>query len=370
MKKLLGICYLSIIMLLIFTSCNKSKEVVYRIGALIPMTGSGALYGQYAIEGIQIAVEEANKAGGIKGKKIEIASEDNRSNAKDGVSAFQSLIAKDVQITLTEFSPVVVACGPIADQTKTVLLNCGAQSPKIRECGPFVFSAIIDANVEAESAAKFLFDTLHISAVCTYVINTETGINSQKVFINAFQNLGGRILMSEVHDQGALDYRSALVKIQKTKAKAVYLVSLVKESAQILKQAAELGLITQWMSYASFQGPDIINIAGKAAEGVLYTYPWFDSTNNLGRIFRNTYLEKYNREPDIYASTFYDGAKIAIESFKDGKITGEAIQQYLKSIHFNGVTGTTTFKSGNWVEKPVEIRTIRNGEFVKYQSSR
>jgi branched-chain amino acid transport system substrate-binding protein len=331
------------------------------------MTGSGALYGQFAKEGMQIAIEEANAAGGINGRRVEIVIEDNQSNAKSGVSAFQSLIQKGVPAALTEFSPVVVACAPIANETRRVLLNCGAQSPKIREGGPYVFSLIIDANVEAENMARFLFDSLKIAAACTYVINTETGINTEKVFADAYQKLGGKVLLREVHDQGVLDFRSTLAKIEKTQPKAVYLVSLVRESAQILKQASELGFKTLWLSYASFQGPDILSVAGRAAEGAIYTYPSFDTSSALSAGFRKIYREKNGREPEVYASTFYDGTKILLTAFAANKLSGEEIQQYVKTLSFDGVTGSTEFKGGNWVNKPVEFRTIRNGAFVRYE---
>lgn len=363
MKAKLFISILAVLYILI--SCTTKNET-YKIGALLPMTGSGALYGQYALEGMQIAVDEINKGGGINGINIEIVSEDNQSGANTGVSAFQSLIQKNIPVVLTEFSPVVVACAPIANQTKTVLLNCGAQSPKIRDGGPFVFSLIIDANIEAENMAKFLVDSLKILECATYVINTETGINTEKVFSKEFERLGGTILTKEVHEQGATDFRSALLKIKRSRAKAVYLISLVKESAQILKQSFENGLIVQWLSYDSFQGPDIVNIGKQGAEGAIYTYPLFDTKTEQAQNFIKEYQKKYSRIPEVFASTFYDGVMLVKQAFLAGYTSGSAIQSYFKKVEFYGITGKTEFKKGNWVEKPVEFRIVKNGEFVRY----
>ncbi|MGD8782273.1 MAG: ABC transporter substrate-binding protein [Ignavibacteria bacterium] len=359
--------YVIVFLTLSLHSCTTEKEVAFKVGALLPMTGSGALYGQFAYEGMQLATDEINQNGGINGKKIEIVLEDNQSNAKDGISAFRSLIQKEVPIALTEFSPVVVACSPLANQTKTLLLNCGAQSPKIREGGSYVFSIIIDANVEAKNMAKFLIDSLVIDKVATYVINTETGINTREVFIEEFKNLGGEILTSEVHEQGATDFKSALARIKSTKAQATYLISLVKESAQILKQAYEIGFKTQWLSYASFPGPDIINIAEQSAEGAIYTYPFFDTSSKMSEEFIKLYFEKYSRNPEIYAATFYDGVKLVAEAFKNGKFSGKEIKQHFNEVKFIGVTGLTEFKEGNWVNKPVEFMTVKNGTFTKYK---
>src|SRR5579871_1457722 len=87
----------------------------FRIGALLPQTGSGALYGQFALEGTQLAFDEINASGGIDGQGLDLVFEDSRSDAKVGVTSFESLHQRDVPTVLSEFSPVVVSCAPSAN---------------------------------------------------------------------------------------------------------------------------------------------------------------------------------------------------------------------------------------------------------------
>jgi branched-chain amino acid transport system substrate-binding protein len=352
------------------TGCRFSTKESIKIGALLPLTGSGALYGKYAKNGIELATGEINQAGGVNGKKLEVVMEDSQSNPASGVSAYHKLLDVDrVPATLVEFSPVVMACASIANTQKSVLLNCGAQTPKIREAGQFVFSAIPDANEEAKQMAEFVYHTLNLRAVATFCINTDTGVATTEVFAQNFTRLGGKILAQERHEQGATDFRLQLARLRSVAPRAVYVVSLVRESSLILKQAAELGMKTQWLSYTSFQGPDIVNVAGPAAEGAIYTYPSFSpDASPQAKAFASAYLQKYSEEPEAYAATFYDGI-YALKNALEKGTSGDTMRAGLRASVYQGVAGPIDFRTVNWVVKPLEFRSVRGGRFVRYNES-
>lgn len=351
----------------VLAGCEKRTTEPIKVGALLPMTGSGSVYGTYAHNGIDIAVDEVNKQGGVNGTPLQVVYEDSQSQASTGVNAYQKLVAVDhVPAVLTEFSPVVMACGPIASRTRTVLLNAGAQNPLIRKLGPYVFSAIPDANEEAVTMARFAYRKLGLRNIATFAISTDTGVASTQVFTAEFQRLGGRIAASDEHPQGTTDVRAKLTKLAATHPDAIYMVSLARESGVILAQASQLGIKTQWLSYTSFQSPDVVKVAGAGAEGVLYTYPRFDPEHGGdGKQFATKYRERYHTEPEVYAATFYDSMRLLASSMNSGK-DGPAIQAALKKAPFNGVAGTIDFRAGNWVTKPLEIRQVKGGAFVTY----
>ena len=355
----------------LFTACASNNTEVVRIGALLPITGSGANYGQYAKNGIDLAVEEINSSGGIGSKRLEVIYEDSQSDPATGVSGFRKLLdANRVPATLLEFSPVVVACAPIANAQRSVLLNCGAQTPKLREAGPYIFSAIPDANQEASEMAAFAYHTLGLKAAATFAINTETGLATTEVFIRKFTEFGGKIIDQERHDQGANDFRPQLSKLQSFSPPAIYMISLTRESALVLKQAGELGLKTQWLSYTSFQGEDILRVAGNSAEGVIYTYPKFDpEASARAKHFEAIYRERYSQPPEVFAATFYDGVGAIKAAMEKVGLSGETVREGLHSIVYQGVAGTIDFRRSTWVDKPLEFRTVRGGQFVVYQST-
>lgn len=347
------------------------EKEAFQVGALLPLTGPAAIYGQYARQGLEVAVEEINKGGGVRGQRLAIAYEDSQSNAASGVSAYRKLLTVNrVPVTLTEFSPVVMACAPIANERRSVLLNCGAQTPLIRRGGPFVFSAIPDANQEAREMAAFAYRKLGLRRLATFCINTDTGVHTTQIFSQAFQELGGKIMAQEMHEQGASDFRAQLTKLKGLAPPAVYNVSIARDSALILRQAAEIGLRTQWLSYTSFQGEDILRVAREAAEGTIYTYPRFHpEASERAKAFAVTYSSKYGSVPEVYAATFYDGLfaiKMAAEA--EG-VSGESIRNGLRKIVYQGIAGPIDFRHANWVEKPLEFRIVRNGSFEVYAES-
>jgi len=266
-----------------------------------------------------------------------------------------------------EFSPVVMAAAPIANAQKSVLLNCGAQTPKVREAGPFVFSAIPDANQEAAEMAKFAYNSLKLREVATFSISTETGLATTDIFMKTFTQLGGKILTKEQHEQGASDFRSQLTKLKSVTPPAIYMISLTRESALILKQAAEIGLKSQWLSYTSFQGEDILKVASGASEGTIYTYPKFEpEASQKAKSFTDAYVKRYSQPPEVYAATFYDAVYAVKAAMEKAGTTGEDVRKGLKEIVYQGIAGPIDFKSSTWVNKPLQFRTVKDGQFTSY----
>jgi branched-chain amino acid transport system substrate-binding protein len=369
-RRLMFLLYLFLIFSFLSASCAPKEPATYKIGAILPLSGSGANYGKWEKQGVDLAVEEINQAGGINGKKVEIIFEDSKSLPKDGVSAMNKLATVNkVPVVIAGISSVVLACAPVADQYKVVLLNSGGVSPKIRGAGKYVFSNIGDGAVEVKIMAEYAYNYLKFKKLAVLFINAAAGTDSRDIFIKHFKSLGGEIVAVEGHDQGATDFRAQLTKLRDSKPDAIYLASFTKESALILKQASEMRIKAQWLSYAPFQGQDILTIAGKAAEGVIYTSPAFDpnSTDEKMREFQNKYEASYSVKSELYAATFYDGIKLIAEAIKKGGYSSEGIRKSLMDIKdYPGVSGATTFDADRAVSKPVILKTIKNGQFVLY----
>lgn len=349
--------------------CNAPEQGHVTIGAVLPLTGSGAPYGESARNGIALAVEEINGSGGIAGKKLAVVFEDSQSSPSNGVTAYRKLLeVNGVPATLTEFSPVVMACAPIANERKSVLLNCGAQTPKVRAGGPYLFSAIPDANEEAVQMADFTYNVLGLHTVATFAMNTETGVATTEIFVKRFTELGGRIIAQERHDQGATDFRSQLTKLKVQAPPAVYMISLSRESALILKQAMEMGFRTQWLSYTSFQAEEILSVAKEAGEGVIYSYPKFDpAASQKAEAFEKAYSRRFSRQPEVYAATFYDGVRALKAAMDREGVSGEAIRKGLSTAVYEGVAGPIDFRNSTWVSKPLQFKIVKDGKFAIYK---
>jgi len=355
--------------LMVFSfGCAKKEEKEIKIGAILPLTGEGAKYGDAAKKGINLAVKEINSAGGIKGKTVQIIYEDSQGDPKAGVAAMQKLVITDkVSAVIGDLlSSVTLAIAPIANKNKVVVLSPASSSPKLTDAGDFIFRNCPSDIYEGSIMANYAYQKLRFQKIAMLYINNDYGIGIKDVFKNNFTKQGGTIVAEEAFDQNATDYRSQLVKIKQVKPEAVYLIGY-KENGYILKQAKEMLIKTQFLSTVTFEDPEILKIAKDAAEGVIYSASSFDpkSDRKVIQAFVNSFKSEYNQDPDIFAGLSYDAMKIMSLALAQGNYTGEGIKTALYAVkNYPGIAGETSIDAnGDAVLSPI-LKTVQNGEFI------
>ena len=223
--------------------------------------------------------------------------------------------------------------------------------------------------------ADVAFKDLGFKRIAILYINAAYGVGITGVFNSEFNRLGGSIINSEGYNRGETDFRGMLTKIASNKPDAIYLPGYATEVTQILKQAQELGIKIQFLGVNSLYDPKLIEIAGNAAEGAVFTYPTFDpkSHDSIITSFVDKYKKKYGVEPDAFAAQGYDALRILSEAILtlfsgNSSLNGEQIRQALLSLEeFEGVGGTIHFDNRGEVEKPLRLLTIKDGKFVPYR---
>lgn len=337
------------------------------LGVVLPLTGDGAKYGESARRAIDLAFSELNARGGIKGKQLRLVYEDSQGAPTNGVSALQKLItANHVPAVIGDlFSSVTLAMAPVAERNRVVLLSPTSSAPKITEAGDYIFrnaaSDVFEGSVMGEAAR----DRLGVSRVAILYINNDYGVGIVDIFRKRFTTRGGTIIAEEAFAQGATDFRAQLTKIATAHPDAIYLVGY-KELGQALKQAGELRVKTSILSTVMFEDPEILTVAGHAAEGVIYSARAYDPESNdpTIRTFVSTFKARYGEVPDIFAAYSYDAARIMVHAIELGGPTGDGIKNALYSIKdFPGVTGPTTFDENGDVTQPAFLKTVREGKF-------
>ena len=127
-----------------------ASEHTYRIGALLIMSGRAKFYGEVMNRGVEMAVEEINKAGGVRGKKLEVVIEDWGYDTKRAVSGFIKLAEVDrIPVVITGAGDAGLAIAPVAEKYEVVSFNAAANAAAIRTAGDYTFSNLNDAGVTA-----------------------------------------------------------------------------------------------------------------------------------------------------------------------------------------------------------------------------
>jgi branched-chain amino acid transport system substrate-binding protein len=372
MKKFWTISAIIVVAIFIITTlgCKQVPKEI-KIGAVLPLTGDVAVWGNNTKEGIDLAVERINATGSVDGKKIKIIYEDSEAKPEKGVTAINKLITVDRAPALIDnsISSVTLAMAPIAEKNHMVILATGATAPKITDAGDYIFRIWNSDAEEGAVTAKYVYEKLGLKKAAVLYVNNDYGKGLNEVFNKEFSGKGGEILISQPFEQSETDFRTQLTKIKKVNPDAIYLVGYPREVPQCLKQMKELGLNVKVLSTVAFEDPNIIKIAKSAAEGVIYPFPVTPTEEDSAvRIFLTAYRSKYSKEPGITCDVGYDAVNMLALAIKlSSGYNGDDIQKGLMMIkNFHGASGIMEFDKNGDVHKPMGMKIVKDGKFVWY----
>ena len=346
-----------------------------KIGGMLPLSGPASIEGHQIIRGLQFAVEEANAKGGVFGRKLELVMEDDESNSTKGVTAVRKLIEREKVpfIIGTYASAVAVAGSKVAREYKVPMLSAGSTAASATDENPpgdpWFFRSWPDSNGQGESTAQDIIRVLKKTRIAIIHDNTNYGLTLAEQVTRVAAAEGGTIVSKDSYNAGEQDFSSMLTKLRTQRPEAVYIGGWAGDGANIVRQAAEVGLRTQFIGSGSMLSDDFIRLAGPASEGFAVA-TMFESTtpNQVGRAFGDRFREKYKAEANTFNALGFDSTSIAIEAMRRvGKADGAEIQKMLKSGMkdfplVQGPAGTTAaFNDKGSVDFRCFLAIVRNG---------
>ena len=355
---------------LVVTQTKKEPDEIV-IGAILPLTGDAGKYGVETKEGIDMALDEINRSGGILNKKLKIIYEDSRLDPKEGVNAIQKLITVEkTKIIIGDVgSSVTIAMTPVANKNDVVLLSPASSSPKITNTG--IFRVWPSDTAEGTTMADFAVKTLGKKNIAVLYVNNEYGVGLKNVFEEKVKSNGGTISSSEGFVEGTTDYRTQIAKIKKAKADALYIASYYTEGAQIAKQALELGYKNQILSCVGIYETKFLELARGSAEGIIFTAPSFDSNSKEKSIldFVTKFKNTFGRAPGVFQAHGYDALMVIAAAIRNAHSTEPPkIKEELYNLKkYQGASGTFSFQRTGDVDKSAQILVVKGGHFQPLQ---
>ncbi|MDD4983924.1 MAG: penicillin-binding protein activator [Candidatus ainarchaeum sp.] len=350
-----------------FFSLNNSPETI-KVGVILPLTGSNSADAGIPIKkGLDLALEELDK--GNTDYKIELVYEDSQYDSKVAVQAIQKLLNIDkIKFIIGEAgSSQTLAIAPIAEQNKIILISTASQSDKVSTAGDYIFRTQSNVSQEAEFFAPYLKEQLGNKSLAIIGMNTDYGKSYSDAFTRVFTNLGGNIKFSELYDKDEKDFKTILSKIDAASADAILIAGLREPNGMILKQAKELNLIKPFYATSATQGKEFLQIAGDSAEGLIYAYP-FDETSNIisMKSYQEKFSEKYGESSDMLSANAYDALILLNTCFKEVGTDPDNVKTCLYNTKdYKGASGILTFDANGDVKKNFVLKTVKNGKFVK-----
>lgn len=278
------------------------------IGVCGPLTGQYAQYGAQWKKGFDLALDEINASGGIKGRPLKYVFEDSQSDPRQTVSIARKFVADDkIVLEVGDFSSAAsMAASPIYQAASMVQFGFTNSHPKFTDGGDFIWSNAVNQADEMPLLADFMKD-LGLKKVAALYINSDWGRTAKDLLAEALKKRGGEMVGAEGYLADEKDFRSAIVRIRDVNPDGIALISYYPDGAQITRQIKNAGLKQPLVAGGSVYSPKFIELGGDAVNGVLTTVPFFpDDPRPVVQAFVKGFAAKYGEQPDAYNGRAYD----------------------------------------------------------------
>ncbi len=348
-------------------AAKDTEDIV--IGEVGSLTGAEAAFGISTRNGIELALEEQNAAGGVKGKKVRVIVYDDQSKPEEAASAATRLITQDkVKLILGEVaSSNSLAMAPICQDNKVPMISPSSTNPAVTEKGDYIFRVCFIDPFQGYVMAKYAHDELKFkTAAILKDVKSAYSVGLTEVFERSFSAMGGKIVGVESYAKGDTDFRSQLTAIKKLKAEGLYVPGYYNDVGIIARQARELGLKVVMMGGDGWDSEKLFELGGKAIEGSYVSNHYSpEDPSPVVQGFISKYKAKYGGVPDSLAALGYDSANVAIEAMKRApNLSGPALRDEIaKTKDFPGVAGTISMNEKRDAVKPAVVLKVEDGKF-------
>jgi branched-chain amino acid transport system substrate-binding protein len=358
-----------------FAGCNKppsetgAGDNVIKVGEFASLTGSEATFGQSSHAGTALAVDDINAAGGVLGKKIDLITEDDQSQAGQPATVVRKLISSDgvVAILGEVASSRSLEAAPICQENKIPMISPASTNPKVTEVGDYIFRVCFIDPFQGTVMANFVRKTLHLHQVAILKeASSDYSVGLAKFFKQRFVADGGTIVGEENYSHGDKDFSAQLTAIKADNPDGIFVPGYYTEVGLIALQARQLGITVPLFGGDGWESSSLVPIGGKALEGCYFSTHYSPDDNSPAvQNFVKKFQAKYSETPDTMAALGYDSALILADAIKRAGSTDAAkIRDALAATKdFQGVTGKITIDANRNASKPAVILTIKNGKF-------
>jgi branched-chain amino acid transport system substrate-binding protein len=342
-----------------------------KVGQYGAFSGKEAAFGTAARKGAMLAFDEINAAGGVLGRPLELLTEDNQSKAGESATIAKKFVSRDKVVAVLGGNPSTnsLEAAPILQNAKIPMIAISSTNPRVTEMGNYIFRVCFIDPFQGAVLAKFARETLHAkrAAIITSV-NNPYSVGISKVFREKFTAGGGEVVIEQRHSEGDKDFRAQLTAIKAAGVDCIFHSSNYTEGALICIQARQLGFTGPLFGGDAWEAPQLIEIGGKAVEGVYYsTHASPESTAPEMQNFIKKFRARWDGEtPDSIAALGYDAARLLFDAIKRAGTTDSAALRdaIATTKDFAGATGRITIDKDRNATKSAVILTVKDGKFA------
>ena len=381
-KRMAALIAIVLVFGLVFAACggggSSSGGDKIIIGVNYELTGAVASYGQDSVDGIKMAIDEVNAAGGVLGKQVELQIEDDKSDPAEATSIAEKLLSqKGVTAALgPATSGNFRAVLPIAENYGVPVLSSSAtaddditvdKSGNVRQ---FVFRTCFTDSFQGRVMADFAIKELGATRAIIYgdtASDYATGLAAN--FKANFEAAGGVIVTEEGYVAGDKDFNSVLTKIRAEEFDVLFVPGYYQEAGPIIKQARELGIAQPILGADGFDSPELASIAGPENVNKVYFsnhYSSLDEDPAVQNFIEDFKAANNGNAPSAFNAMGYDLGKYITDTITRANSTdpGDVAAALASTQSWSGVTGSFSVGEDHNVIKSAVVIELQNGEQV------
>lgn len=386
MKKFLSFLCAAALAAAAFTGCSAGGSgngnavaddaATIKVGLNYELSGGVATYGQSSVDGVKMAIDEVNAAGGINGKQIELVQYDTKSDEAEATTLGKKLMGQDKVIAILgpATSGAFKAEIPDANNYKVPVISGSATADDVTvangEVQEYAFRICFSDSYQGTAMAKFASGNL--GAAKAVILKDSTSDYAQGLaenFAKTFEEAGGSIVAEESYTTNDKDFNAILTKVKDLGGEVIFIPGYYQQAGLIIKQARELGIDVPILGADGFDSPDLLNLAGaENLNNVFFTnhYSSLDE-DPMVQDFIAAFSEKYGREPDAFNALGYDEAKFLCDALSRCEtLDSVSLQKALSETKdFKAVTGTLSVDENHNAVKAIVVIELGNGVQIK-----
>jgi len=335
-----------------------------KIGIMVPTTGSEATAGKDKENAIKMAADEINKGGGVLGMTIVTITGDDGCDPQMAAAAASKLVSNDVVGVVGGYcSGATLPTLKIYGDAGTPFVIAAANSTKLIDANPGTSFQINSTGFDQVNSAVNLFKDKSIKKLA--IVHQGDGYSEDlaKLTKEKWEGMGLEVVAYEVVNKGEQDQSSLGTKIKSKAPDAVFWTAYYSDGALLIKQLRQAGYHKLIAVGDGSNSPKLLEIAGKAAEGVFcFSNPTADYLP-AAKAYTESYKANFKQSPDAYGPLAYDGMKLMADAItRAGSTDKAAIVKALKETKdFNGITGAISFTDKNTLAKSNFVVLVAKG---------
>ena len=330
---------------------GSSDATTFKIGGIGPTTGDNAIYGTAVKNGIQLAVEEINEAGGINGYQIEYQFEDDQSDSEKSVNAYNTL--KDWGMQMLVGTVTSTPCTAVVEETHAdnmFQLTPSATAVESIQYDNAFRMCFSDPN-QGKASADYISENGLASKIAVIYNSSDTyssGIYQR--FMEEAETVGLDVVAAEAFTADSkTDFSVQLQKAKDSGAELVFLPIYYQEASLILAQADKMGFAPTWFGCDGMDG--LLALEGfdvSLAEGLMFLTPFTaDAEDEETQTFVADFEEAFGDTPNQFAADAYDCIYVIKEAAEKADLTPDmsisdmcdAMKTAMTEITIDGLTG-------------------------------